>query len=89
MSQEICFRWNGRDVVVQADGEDTLEKIKEKIWMQTSVHPQRQKLIGLKANGKLATDGTRVTDISIKPGQKFMLMGSLSLFIFYFTTFIF
>lgn len=43
----------------------------------TDVIPSRQKLIGLKLkNGKAASDDSTITDLKLKKGQKFMMLGS-------------
>ena len=43
---------------------------------QTAVLPKRQKLIGLKAKGgKPANDDLPVSDLTLKEGQKIMMMG--------------
>lgn len=39
------------------------------------VSVKRQKLLGLKSKGKLASDETPMADVKLKPGQKIMMMG--------------
>lgn len=43
----------------------------------TKVIPSRQKLIGLKLmNGKAPSDASQVSELKLKKGQRFMMLGS-------------
>jgi ubiquitin-like domain-containing CTD phosphatase 1 len=75
-------KWSGNEYPIEVDeGGDTgsaptVLDLKKCVHNKTGVLPDRQKLLGLKANGKPATDETRISDLSIKPGSKIMMMGS-------------
>ncbi|GMH45984.1 hypothetical protein BSKO_13948 [Bryopsis sp. KO-2023] len=76
MSAEIVVKWSGQEFVIPVDPEDTVEAVKRKIQDKTNVAPKRQKLLGLKAKGKLAQDDSLMSDVKLKPGQKVMMMGT-------------
>lgn len=76
MTAEIVIKWSGQEFVIPFEPEDTVEAVKRKIQGKTNVAPKRQKLLGLKANGKLAQDDSLMSDVKLKPGQKVMMMGT-------------
>lgn len=55
----------------------TVRDFKDAIEKQTCVRPHRQKLLNLKLKGKTPDDDTKMGAISLRPGTKIMMMGSL------------
>lgn len=76
---EITFKWSGKEFSLPVDETETVSSLKHKIEEQTRVQPKRQKILGLKLKtGKLPTDDDVLSDLSLRPGQKVMLMGCVS-----------
>ena len=75
-SSQINIKWSATDIAIDIDEGESVGSLKRRIHEQTKVPPKRQKLLGLKAKGgKLAGDDVLIADLSIKPGQKIMLIG--------------
>ncbi|XP_014485952.1 PREDICTED: ubiquitin-like domain-containing CTD phosphatase 1 [Dinoponera quadriceps] len=73
----IVVRWSGKDYnILDLQGEDTVLTLKEYIYKETGVRPERQRLLNLKFKGKAAQDDDIIGKIDLKPGYKLMLMGS-------------
>ncbi|KAH7622271.1 putative Ubiquitin-like domain-containing CTD phosphatase [Nannochloris sp. 'desiccata'] len=71
------IKWNGKDVAAAVEPTETVAGLKRVLEIQTNVLAKKQKLLGLKTlAGKPATDDTPITELSIKPNQKVMLMGT-------------
>ncbi len=76
MAQELQFKWNGKEISVPVEPEETVAQVKHKLEQQTHVASKRQKILGLKTkDGKVAQDTALVGDLVIKPGTKIMMMG--------------
>lgn len=69
-------KWSGSEYTVIVDDTQTVADLKNVIFNKTGVRQDRQKLLGLKAAGKAATDETVIADLNLKPHAKIMLMGS-------------
>ena len=73
---EICVKWSGKEFTVALQDAETVEDLKRRLQAETKVQPKRQKLIGLKTrSGKPAEDGTPISELALKAGQKYMMMG--------------
>lgn len=75
---EIEIKWNGQNYKVSNLLEShNVNDLKFELHKMTNVLPERQKILGLKtSNGGTATNETLLKDLKIKPGTKFMMMGS-------------
>lgn len=76
---EITFKWNGNDYkVANLLESNSVSDIKNELYKQTNVMPERQKLIGLKTNaGQAITNDTLLIDLKYKSGTKIMMMGTV------------
>ena len=72
----FVIKWSGADYAVSVEDSQTVADLKNVVFNRTGVRPDRQKLLGLKAAGKAATDETVISDLNLKPNAKIMLMGS-------------
>lgn len=78
-SQEVSFhiKWNGKDFEIALPLESTVLDLKLKMFDETNVPPDRQKLLGLKgSDGKLAGPDARLADLNLKATTKVMMMGT-------------
>lgn len=73
----LNVKWSGKEYAVLVCGEDTVGELKQRISEVTRVLPKRQKLLGLKANGRPAEDNMLLSQLSIKPAMKVMMMGTI------------
>ncbi|CAI5460443.1 unnamed protein product [Closterium sp. Yama58-4] len=73
----LCVRWAGRELTVQASGDDTVGELKRRICEATGVLPMRQKLLNLKLAGRPAPDSTLLSQLALKPSLKIMMMGTV------------
>ncbi|CAI7844777.1 unnamed protein product [Closterium sp. NIES-53] len=73
----LCVRWAGKELLVQASGDDTVGELKRRICEATGVLPTRQKLLNLKLAGRPAPDSTMLSQLAIKPSLKIMMMGTV------------
>ncbi|XP_067928631.1 ubiquitin-like domain-containing CTD phosphatase 1 [Watersipora subatra] len=74
----ILVKWSGNEYVVKDISVDaSVQELKEKLFQQTGVKPERQKLLGLKCKGKPAADSNRISETNAsKAGTKIMMMGT-------------
>ncbi|EFN79180.1 Ubiquitin-like domain-containing CTD phosphatase 1 [Harpegnathos saltator] len=73
----IVVRWSGKEYdILDLQEEDTVLTLKEYIYKETGVRPERQRLLNLKSKGKAAQDDDIIGKLDLKPGYKVMLMGS-------------
>lgn len=80
-SVSFVIKWSGSEYPVEVSAAEnassaTVLDLKKAVHAKTGVRPDRQKLLGLKVNGRAAMDDTRISDLSLKPGSKIMMMGS-------------
>lgn len=76
---EVNFqiRWNGKDYEMALPLDSTIRDLKLKLFDETNVPTERQKLLGLKgADGKLAGEDVQLATLNLKPTTKVMMMGS-------------
>ena len=53
----ILVKWSGNEYVVKDISVDaSVQELKEKLFQQTGVKPERQKLLGLKCKGRIIID---------------------------------
>ena len=71
----VAVRWGGQEYSIETTLEDTVGSLKAKLAVLTKVQVSRQKLLGLKLKGKPAPDDALLSDLSLKQGQKLMMMG--------------
>lgn len=62
---EMIIKWGGKDYNLTSLQEtQTFKDLKEEIYKQTNVKPERQKILGLKTNsGQNPEDATILTDL--------------------------
>ncbi|CAD6216135.1 GSCOCG00004351001-RA-CDS [Cotesia congregata] len=71
----IIVKWNGNEYNIKdLQGDTTILELKAKIYEETGVKPDRQKLLNLKCKGQDAEQ--TISMLKIKPGFKLMMMGS-------------
>lgn len=76
---EVNFqiRWNSKDIEVSLPIDATILDLKLKLFDDTNVPTDRQKLLGLKGpDGKLAGEDAALASLNLKPTTKVMMMGS-------------
>lgn len=73
---EVTVKWSGKEYKFSVEENETVAGLKRKIELETRVLAKRQKLIGLKVGGKLAGDECLVSALSLKTGQKVMMIGT-------------
>jgi len=73
----ITIKWNGKTVSVTLPESALVFDLKNALHEEWGVLPKRQKLLGLKLNGKPPTDEVELSKLKIKSGTKIMMMGSL------------
>jgi len=56
--------------------DDTVLDLKGCVHQKTGVKPERQKLMGLKVNGKPASDESLISQVCQRPNMKIMMIGS-------------
>ncbi|XP_075214018.1 ubiquitin-like domain-containing C-terminal domain phosphatase 1 [Lycorma delicatula] len=75
---KLGVKWNGKEFELDNLSEnDTVIMLKDAIYKQTGVRPERQKLLNLKLKGKIPEDDMQLSSLSLRPGFKVMMMGSL------------
>ncbi|XP_054167183.1 ubiquitin-like domain-containing CTD phosphatase 1 [Oppia nitens] len=73
----LVVKWSSHEYTIDSVTiEDTVLDLKKAIFKNTGVKPERQKLMGLKSNGKPATDEMLLSKVDIRPNMKIMMMGS-------------
>eukprot|EP00897_Mesotaenium_endlicherianum_P000949 jgi/Mesen1/10855/ME000093S10373 len=73
----LSIKWSGKEYTVRVCGDDTVGELKRRICEQTNVQPKRQKLLNLKAGGRAADDTMLLSQLTIKPAVKIMMMGTV------------
>lgn len=76
---EVRFqiRWSSKDYEISLPVESTIRDLKLKLFDETNVPTERQKLLGLKGpDGKLAGEDVQLALLNLKPTTKVMMMGS-------------
>lgn len=72
----MCVKWQGQEFQIELPPTETVAALKRALQDKTQVDVKRQKLIGLKTKaGKPAADDSLLSDLSIKPTTKVMMMG--------------
>ena len=69
----ISIKWQSKEFPVQCEEGWTVEDLKRRIEQETKVQPKRQKLLGLKLNGKPPADDAKIGDLSV--AKKVIMMG--------------
>ncbi|CAG2121400.1 unnamed protein product, partial [Medioppia subpectinata] len=60
----LTIKWSSQEYAIDSvTTDDTVRDLKEAIYRKTGVKPERQKLMGLKANGKPVTDATELSKV--------------------------
>lgn len=75
----VVIKWSGEEHEIGKDDileTETVYDLKQVIFKKIRVHPDRQKLLGLKLKGKPAPDDTVLAELKLKPKTKLMLIGS-------------
>ncbi|KAF8065667.1 ublcp1 [Scenedesmus sp. PABB004] len=73
---QVVVKWSGKEYPVDLEEGARVEDLKRALQEQTHVDAKRQKLLGLKTrDGKPAPDGAAVSELSLKPGARVMMMG--------------
>ncbi|CAL8085969.1 unnamed protein product [Orchesella dallaii] len=74
----LFVKWSGKEFEIEdINGLETVRDLKQLLQSKTGVHVDRQKLLNLTYEGKLAQDDCVLAKMSLKVGQKLMMMGSL------------
>jgi ubiquitin-like domain-containing CTD phosphatase 1 len=76
---EVNFhiKWSGKDYEIALPIDSTIMDLKLKLFDETNVPPDRQKLLGLKApDGKLAGNEVKLAILNLKAQTKVMMMGT-------------
>jgi len=79
LNLELNVKWNGQDFKIQnLLPSNSVNDLKDELYKQTKVLPERQKLLGLKTkSGQMASNSTLLDDLNYKPATKIMLMGTV------------
>ncbi|XP_011311400.1 ubiquitin-like domain-containing CTD phosphatase 1 [Fopius arisanus] len=73
----LIVKWGSDEREIKDIFDDTtIAELKARIYEETGVRPDRQKLLNLRLRGKLAEDEQTIGSIGLKPGFKLVLMGS-------------
>lgn len=73
----IIVKWGGKEyTITDLQSTSTVLQFKNLIYAETCVLPERQKLLGLKCSGKQLTDDVLLSELSLKPGMKIMMIGT-------------
>ncbi|KAI5082550.1 hypothetical protein GOP47_0002293 [Adiantum capillus-veneris] len=73
----LNVKWVGKEYVVRVCADDTVGELKRRICELTNVLPKRQKLLNLKMGSKPADDSVFLSQLSIKPNLKIMMLGTV------------
>ncbi|XP_059050522.1 ubiquitin-like domain-containing CTD phosphatase 1 [Achroia grisella] len=77
-SLKLSVKWNGKEYEIpEFSPSDSVAMLKIAIENATGVRPERQKLLNVKFQGKVATDNCTLSELNLKPNLKIMMMGSL------------
>ncbi|XP_060084442.1 ubiquitin-like domain-containing CTD phosphatase 1 [Ylistrum balloti] len=74
--QTVVIKWSGNEYRVTLADSSTVANMKDCIYKDTGVRPERQKLLGLKYKGKVPADDVVISELKLKPNTKIMMMGS-------------
>lgn len=75
---KLSVKWNGKEFEIpELSPSDSVAMLKVAIENATGVRPERQKLLNVKFQGKVATDNYTLSELHLKPNLKIMMMGSL------------
>lgn len=75
---KLSVKWNGKEYEIpEFQPSDSVAMLKIAIENATGVRPERQKLLNIKFQGKVATDNYTLAELNLKPNLKIMMMGSL------------
>ncbi|XP_044754415.1 ubiquitin-like domain-containing CTD phosphatase 1 [Coccinella septempunctata] len=74
---KVLVKWSGREIEIEYGPNETVLDLKNSIYKQTKVKPERQKLLNLKFKGKTPEDCCCLSSLKLKSGFKIMMMGSL------------
>lgn len=75
---KLTVKWNGKEFdIPEFSPSDSVAMLKIAIENATGVRPDRQKLLNVKFQGKVATDNYTLAELNLKPNLKIMMMGSL------------
>ncbi|ESO05305.1 hypothetical protein HELRODRAFT_156877 [Helobdella robusta] len=72
----IIVKWNGCDYKINLMPSSNILDLKNSIYKETNVLPERQKLMGLKFKGKIPGDEVCLKDLQLKDNLKIMMMGT-------------
>ncbi|KAF7490617.1 Ubiquitin-like domain-containing CTD phosphatase 1 [Sarcoptes scabiei] len=74
----ITIKWSSKEYPIDSLKDyDTVLQLKTRIYEETGVKPERQKLIGLKTKSSGPMDDTtKISELFLKPGVKIMMVGS-------------
>ncbi|CAD1475561.1 unnamed protein product [Heterotrigona itama] len=74
---KIIIVWGRKKIEIpDVNLDDTVRGLKERIYKETSILPERQKLLNLRTKDKACQEEEILRDLGMKPGFKLMLMGS-------------
>ncbi|KAH6559556.1 hypothetical protein KP509_1Z004600, partial [Ceratopteris richardii] len=73
----LCVKWVGKEYTVRVCADDSVGELKRRICELTNVLPKRQKLLNLKIGSKPAEDSVLLSQLSIKPSLKIMMLGTV------------
>ncbi|CAM6103040.1 unnamed protein product [Calypogeia fissa] len=73
----LGLKWAGKDFTVRVCADDTVGELKRRICELTNVLPKRQKLLNVKVGAKPAQDSSLLSAVSVKPGVKISMMGTV------------
>lgn len=71
----MAVKWSGKEYTVRVCADDTVGELKRRICEVTNVLPKRQKLLNVKAGVKPADDSMLLSQLTLKPSLKIMMMG--------------
>ncbi|KAL4707049.1 hypothetical protein ACJJTC_014328 [Scirpophaga incertulas] len=75
---KLTVKWNGKEFdIPEFSPSDSVAMLKIAIENATGVRPERQKLLNVKFQGKVASDNFTLSELNLKPNLKIMMMGSL------------
>jgi len=73
----MAVKWSGKEYTVRVCADDTVGELKRRICEVTNVLPKRQKLLNVKAGVKPADDSMLLSQLTLKPSLKIMMMGTV------------
>ncbi|XP_003494328.1 ubiquitin-like domain-containing CTD phosphatase 1 [Bombus vosnesenskii] len=74
---KIIIVWGRKRIEIpDVNLDDTVRGLKERIYKETNILPERQKLLNLRTKDKACQDEEILRNLGMKPGFKLMLMGS-------------